>query len=103
MVSTTRKKNNITYSLSIKNNTDYNYSGLITLVFDKNTICNEKNDNYNEEATILYNHVVSKIMRSPEYKIVNGDYSLSLKNFSGSDDTYNKVIDNFVKNSRISE
>ena len=66
---TDNKKNNITYSLSIRNNTRYNYSGIITIIFNRKTINNEKNDNYNEEATTIYNNIVARITPHPEKKI----------------------------------
>lgn len=95
---TDNKKNNITYSLSIRNNTRYNYSGIINLVFNRKTINNEKNDNYNEEATIIYNNIVARITPYPEKKFINGDYNIILKKFNGDDNTYQKIVNDFITN-----
>lgn len=95
---TDNKKNNITYSLSIRNNTRYNYSGIITIIFNRKTINNEKNDNYNEEATTIYNNIVARITPYSEKKFINGDYSIVLKNFNGDDNTYQKIVNDFLTN-----
>lgn len=88
---------NITYNFSIRNNTKYDNPGIIRIIFNKENISDKKNDNYNEQSTILYNNIVSKIAPHVEHSFVNGDYHIVLKSFEGDQNTYNDIIEDFVQ------